>query len=756
MKLKEQKTRAAILCVAGVLIVMSGLATMQGQTLKVLDNFTGGSQPSFPSGLMPVLGRDGNLYLESYNGGTNGAGTVFNSSPSGTITVLHNKEAGCGPRWLTAGNDGNIYGACAPTASSPSGYIWKMTTTGTLTDLHDFNGSTEGSSPVAPLLASDGNLYGVTLSGGSNNLGTFYKFAPKTNTLTLLYTFANDGKNGYGPLCIPTQAASGLTFYCTTENGGANGLGTVFSITSTGTYKVLHSFGGGSTDGADGDSGVILGSDGNLYGVTRTGGTSGFGTVFKLTTAGVITLLHSFNGTSDGGYPANGLIQASDGNLYGTANDCASSCGTNQTAFKVTKAGTFSVLATFTSGGASGVLPDTGILQLTNGTFYGACEQGGTSNAGTLWSISNGLNAFILLSSTSGNVGSTVGIQGQGFSSSSVVKFDGVQATKVTLTGTTYLTATVPTGATDGYVTVTTGSTTLTSTQKYTVHNSWSSGTAIPVAVEASAAGLIGSKIYVVGGWNGTSIVNNNQIYNTSTNTWTTGAVIPTPVTGAANAVVSGLLYVIGGYEGASSTATNVVQIYNPTTNVWTTGAAMPTARGSATAVVDGTSIYVIGGNGSTNRLTTVEKYVPSSNTWTEEAPLLTGKSEPAAGLVSAKIVAPDGYTTSEDTGDNEEYNVSTNTWSSLTADPTPRNATCFGAISSVMYVAGGGDDGTPQSLAESFTLSTNKWATLLPIPQSTIFPAAAVANGQLYCFGGSNVDHGTGTVYNNVQIYQP
>jgi N-acetylneuraminic acid mutarotase len=167
-------------------------------------------------------------------------------------------------------------------------------------------------------------------------------------------------------------------------------------------------------------------------------------------------------------------------------------------------------------------------------------------------------------------------------------------------------------------------------------------------------------------------------------------------------------------------------------------------------------SLYVIGGNGSTLRLNTVEKYIPSTNTWTEEAPLLVGKSEPAAGLLDKKIISPDGFTTSQDTGDNEAYDVSTNAWSALPADPTPRNATCFGAVSSLLYVAGGGGNGTPESVTESFKATTNKWATLLAMPQPVIFPASAVADGLLYRFGGTNVDHGSGTIYNNLQIYQP
>jgi len=224
-----------------------------------------------------------------------------------------------------------------------------------------------------------------------------------------------------------------------------------------------------------------------------------------------------------------------------------------------------------------------------------------------------------------------------------------------------------------------------------------------------------------------------------------------------ASAVVNGLLYVIGGYEGAGQTPSNPVQIYNPVKNSWTTGASMPTARGSAAAVVDAGAIYVIGGNGSTLRLTTVEKYVPSPNTWTEEAPLLVGKSEPTAALLGTTIVSSDGYTTSGDTGDNESYTVSTNTWKSVAADPNPRNANCFGAVSGQVYIAGGINNANPQTTStvnESFSASANKWTTQASMPTAVLWPASAVGSGALYCIGGQSSYQGP--VVSNVQIYQP
>src|ERR1019366_4384753 len=155
---------------------------------------------------------------------------------------------------------------------------------------------------------------------------------------------------------------------------------------------------------------------------------------------------------------------------------------------------------------------------------------------------------FLRLALTSGKAGTLVGMFGQGFDSASVVKFGGVAATSITLTGRTYIVAAVPAGAVDGYVTVTTGSTTLTSTQTFTVHNSWSIGKVMPTARFGAFTGAIGANSYVVGGAtnSGYQVTNVNEIYNTQTNTWRTGAPLPTARELGASAVVNGILYVIG------------------------------------------------------------------------------------------------------------------------------------------------------------------------------------------------------------------
>ena len=753
--------RLSFLVFSVVAVLLALVTTGFAQTYTVLYNFgtTAGDpqEPGYPGAI--AQGRDGNMYSTTTSGGK-GVGTVFKITPGGKVTELYGFSGpdGSYPNGgVTLGTDGNFYGTTYEGGSFSRGTIFKITPGGTLTTLyHIGTQSTDGGFPyAAPIQGTDGNWYGTTYSGGTGGYGTIYKLTT-AGVYTVLYPFENT--HGNGPQDALLLGNDG-NFYGTTFAGGANGYGEVFKITPAGALTVLYSF--DNTHGAHPSGPLIQGTDGNFYGTTEAGGTSASGVAFKLTTAGVLTVLHNMNGTTDGETPYDGVTQASDGNFYGT--NGMPDTTNNGTIFEITSKNVFSVPYTFSATDTTkGSTPQAVPFQHTNGILYGDTVTGDTSSfctggCGVFYSLSNTLPAFIKLLPYTGKVGSKIGILGQGFSSSSVVKFNGVQATTVTLTGTTFILATLPAGASDGFVTVTTGATTLKSLKKFVVHNSWSSGAVLPTAVEFPAAGTIGAKIYVVGGVTSTALVGTNQVYTPASNTWSTAAPIPTPVSGAASAVVGGLLYVIGGYTSTSGNFTGAVQVYNPTTNLWTTKTAMPTARGSAAAVVDGAAIYVIGGNGSSLRLNTVEKYTPATDTWTTEASLLTGKSEPSAGLLGSTIVAAGGYTTSEDTGDNEGYNVSTNKWSALTSDPTPRNASCFGTLSGQLYLAGGGDNGSQQTLTESFSASTNKWTTQASMPQATIAPGSAVSGGLLYCFGGSSTGVAlSGTVYNNVQIYQP
>jgi len=717
-------------------------------------NKTNGNEPNHTA---LIQATDGNLYGVTSYGGANGSGAVFRISPSGTLDAVYSfcSLASCADgenpyTSLIQGSNGDLYGTTYSGGASNNGTLFKITTSGTLTTLYNFcslASCADGSGPEGQLAVDGaGNIYGTAYSGGASNFGTVFKFSTK-GVLTTLHSFSGaDGENPEGGL----TAASGV-FYGTAQYGGAKGDGTVFKITTAGVETTLHSFTG--SDGLN-PKGWLVDVAGTFYGTTPYGGANNEGSVFKMTAAGAVTTLYSFcslASCADGASVTAGLMQATDGNLYGVT-DSGGANG-DGTAYELTLKGVLTTLHSFD--GTDGNGPQGTLLQDTNGDFYGITEFGGSSGDGTVFSIATGLKAFVMLESTSGTHGSKVGILGDGFSSSSVVKFNGVAATTVTLTEAGLLTATVPAGATDGYVTVTTGATTLTSTQKYTVHNSWSAGTPVPVPVVNPAAAVLGGEIYLVGGYNSTGSLADVQIYNPTANTWSTGPALPVATDTGAAAVVANELYFIGGSH--SGVYSNAVWAYSPTTKTWSPKAAMPTGRNGLEVVVEKNIIYAIGGYNGSTFVDNVESYNPKTNTWTEEAPMLGTKDIPAAGLIGTTIVVAGGANVPNSvTGDTEAYDATTNTWTELTADPTARTGPCNGVIG-LLYDVGGyiNNAGAATTVNESFNLSSKKWTTTLaPMPNGTMFGGSAVVSGQLYCLAGAAVVNSSAVDY--VQIYQP
>jgi uncharacterized repeat protein (TIGR03803 family) len=229
---------------------------------------------------------------------------------------------------------------------------------------------------------SDGNFYGTTGAGGASDDGTVFKITP-SGTETGLYAFATTGTNGQTPYAGLIQGTDG-NFYGTTYFGGANGFGTVFKVTPSGIETVLYSFAGGS-DGEHPYAAVIQGGDGDFYGTTYQGGSGGYGTVFRLTPSGTETVLYSFaGGTSDGATPEAGVIQGSDGNFYGnTLQGGAAGLGT---VFKLTPSGTETILHSF-AGGSDGASPAANLLQGSDGNLYGSTGAGGASGDGTFFKV---------------------------------------------------------------------------------------------------------------------------------------------------------------------------------------------------------------------------------------------------------------------------------------------------------------------------------------------------------------------------------
>jgi uncharacterized repeat protein (TIGR03803 family) len=355
-----------------------------------------------------VQGTDGNFYGTTFQGGANASGTVFQITPKGILTTLYNfcPQSGCADgRFLYAplvqGTDGNFYGTTFQGgANNDTGTVFQITPSGTLKTLYSFcaqSSCTDGRYPYAGLVqGTDGNFYGTTLQGGANDSGTVFQITP-TGTLTTLYNFCAQSScaDGQYPYAGFVQGTDG-NFYGTTQQGGSNSnSGTVFEITPSGALTTLYSFcaQSGCVDGMNPYAGVIQGADGNFYGTAYLGGTDGVGTVFQLTPTGTLTTLHSFcpqSGCADGAEPDAGLVQGSDGNFYGaTVSGGASSKGQG-TLFQITPSGSLTTLYRFCpqSGCADGAYPEGSLVQGSDGNLYGTTYQGGANNQGAVFKLS--------------------------------------------------------------------------------------------------------------------------------------------------------------------------------------------------------------------------------------------------------------------------------------------------------------------------------------------------------------------------------
>jgi uncharacterized repeat protein (TIGR03803 family) len=332
--------------------------------------------------------------------------------PAQTFTTLFSFDGTDGNNafaGLVQATNGDLYGTTELGGAYGDGTIFKMTTSGTLTTLYSFcpqSGCTDGAIPYAGLVqATNGDLYGTTSNGGVNGGGTVFKIT-LSGTLTTLYSFCSQSActDGEYPLGVLVQAANG-DFYGTTYEGGADGYGTVFKITPSGTLTTLHSFCSQGvhpdcTDGEYPQAPLVQATNGDLYGTASSGGASGNGTVFKITPSGTLTTLHTFAGyPTDGSYSIAGLVQATNGDLYGTAEYGGVNCGDMGgcgTVFKITPGGTLTTLYSFCSQGGidctDGDSPDGGLVRATDGNFYGTTQEGGANcttigGCGTIFKI---------------------------------------------------------------------------------------------------------------------------------------------------------------------------------------------------------------------------------------------------------------------------------------------------------------------------------------------------------------------------------
>jgi len=472
-------------CAVSALCASIAIA-LPAQTFNTLESFDS-AQGALPAATL-LQAADGKLYGTTAWGGSAGYGTVFNISPSGTLTTVYSFcAASCPDASYTAlvqAPDGSFYGTAGGGAKN-QGTVFKITAAGSLSTLYSFCSRggfacLDGSGPSGLTRADNGDFYGTTAVGGAHGLGTIFKITPD-GVLTTIYSFCAqgepvcaDGRNPDGGL---VQAAGG-DFYGKTGLGGSNGDGTIFRFTPGGTLTTLHAFNG--KDGA-GPNVLLQAADGSLFGTTSSGGETDGGTVFKIAPNGVLTTLHSFCAAGapncpDGRNPT-GLVQATDGNFYGTA----SVGGSNDygTIFKITPAGSLTTIYSFCSqsGCADGDNPIAGLVQDTDGDFYGTTEDGGTYvtdagycqfGCGTIFRLSAGLNPFVETQTTSGSVGSAVKVLGTDLTGATSVSFNGTTA-EFTVVSPSLITAAVPDGATTGIVQVVTPSGTLSSNAPFLV-----------------------------------------------------------------------------------------------------------------------------------------------------------------------------------------------------------------------------------------------------------------------------------------------
>ncbi len=466
MKSLNYRVIVLALCVFVASVVISASA----QTYTELLSFNGTSAAG-PEGPL-TQGIDGSLYGTTFFGGTGacngeggvGCGVVFKVGTNRKLQILHNfqPDSPYPENGLVLGEDGNFYGTT--TQYTAYGTIFKITPVGDFTVLYSFNNAANGYYPQSLIQAADGDLYGTTYDGGTpsnscpSGCGTVFKMTP-AGKLTTLYSFCpqnycSDGENPRGALA---QGADG-NFYGTTTNGGVYRAGTFFKITPKGEFTLLYTF----DNAYAAAGGLILASDGNFY------GTAIDFYLFQLTPQG------KYAEWQFGADHSNAPIQGSDGNIYWT--DQEGGIDGLGVVFELPLGGqTISTIYSFAGYPNDGAYPEASLVQATDGKFYGTTFTGGpypcnysNPGCGTIFSIDMGLQPFVAFVNRAGRVGKQVGILGQNFAGTTSVSINGTPAS-FTVKSNTLLIATVPAGATTGYVTVTTPSGVLTSNVSFYV-----------------------------------------------------------------------------------------------------------------------------------------------------------------------------------------------------------------------------------------------------------------------------------------------
>ena len=494
----KRHIRRMLVCHTCLLQAVVGLALFWGTsavrssaqtTFTSLHSFAGtaasdGASPGYGA---LVQGVDGNLYGTTTQGGVNcsffgslGCGEVFQVTSAGTIKGIYQfcMMTGCADGndpygGLALDTDGSLYGMTDLGGTDGIGAVFHITSAGTFSKLYSFDNSI-GSEPLDTLVRASnrrsngksGNFYGFTQTGSPTGYGEIFHINA-TGVPTPVQTF--NGTDGTGAATGGLVQGTDGNFYGVSPNGNGS-QGTVFEVTPAGAITVLHSF-MGIPDGIGPTGTLVEDAHGNFYGTTRSGGTNDQGTVFMIKpgTKTMFKIIYNFcmlSGCADGFDPVAGLIQGTDGNFYGTTLGGGTGVSPG-TVFQITSAGVLTTLHSF-NGLSDGTEPFAGLVQHTDGTFYGTTNAGGTNGLGTVFSVSVGLGPFVRTLPSSGTVGTKVIILGNNLMSATSVTFNRTSATFMAKSD-SEITTTVPTGATSGFVTVTTSTGSLTSNVSFQV-----------------------------------------------------------------------------------------------------------------------------------------------------------------------------------------------------------------------------------------------------------------------------------------------
>jgi uncharacterized repeat protein (TIGR03803 family) len=372
----------------------------------VLYSFTGGADGGEPSSGV-IRDPAGNFYGTTSDGGASGFGVVYKLDSACHETVLYSFTGGADGGSPSGGvvrdSAGNLYGTTAGGGEGERGVVYKLDTAGHQTVLYTFTGGADGGYPNSVILDSAGNLYGTTVAGGdvspgycSSGCGVVFMVNPAGQE-TVLYSFTGAYDGGYPYAGVVRDSAGNL--YGTTAGGGEGEWGVVYKLDTEGQETVLWVFNGYDAVGAIPYAGVILDSAGNLYGTTAGGGLYSWGVVFKLDPAGDETVLYSFSNGSDGGGPEAGVILDSEGNLYGTTEEGGTA--TLGVVYKLDSANQETVLYSF-QGATGGSFPNAGVIRDLAGNLYGTTEFGGPDNAGVVYRMNADGQETVLYNFTGG------------------------------------------------------------------------------------------------------------------------------------------------------------------------------------------------------------------------------------------------------------------------------------------------------------------------------------------------------------------